>query len=356
MNSKIIEQFLRKGIADRIFTGAQAVCCDGRGEVRGAFAVGATGGPASTEIDSATLFDIASVTKVFTAGALLRLVERGEIDIDAPLGAYLPDIKSIGLSAATVARTLAHEAGFQAWLPLFEHIEQAERGTPKGRRTAIGRALASPGSELPAGRALYSDIGYIILTELLERTTRRGLEEIIKREVTDPLDLSSVCFRPERDRLDSIVVTHFSDGKGELLCGEVHDDNARAMGGVAGHAGLFATARDIARYGAAWLAALREGEWISRALAGQAVRRRLSGRGLGWDMPAACGSSAGTIFSRESFGHLGFTGCSLWVDPVLDLSVALHTNRVIMGEDQTPIRAFRPAFHDLIAQTARAST
>lgn len=138
--------------------------------------------------------------------------------------------------------------------------------------------------------------------------------------------------------------------------GEVHDDNAWSMGGVSGHAGLFATAEDVARLGAAWLKALASGEWISKSLAARAVARRPLGRALGWDLKDPGQSSAGTLMGPDSFGHLGFTGCSLWVDPDAGVSVALNTNRVIFGRDNLKIRDFRPRFHDMLVEECGGST
>jgi CubicO group peptidase (beta-lactamase class C family) len=123
------------------------------------------------------------------------------------------------------------------------------------------------------------------------------------------------------------------------------------MGGISAHAGLFATATDVAALGAAWLASRKRGSLISRDLAVEATTPRLLGRGLGWDLKSPKDSSAGSHFGPKSFGHLGFTGCSLWVDPVRDLSVALNTNRVHFGRNNLSIREFRPKFHDLLIET-----
>jgi len=128
----------------------------------------------------------------------------------------------------------------------------------------------------------------------------------------------------------------------------VHDDNAWAMGGVAGHAGLFATARDVAGMGAAWLVALEGGEWLPAELASRAIARRPLGRGLGWDLKSEAGSSAGELMGSRTFGHLGFTGCSLWIDPDRGLSVALLTNRVHPSRHGEGIKELRPVFHDAL--------
>jgi CubicO group peptidase (beta-lactamase class C family) len=145
-----------------------------------------------------------------------------------------------------------------------------------------------------------------------------------------------------------IAATEQCPWRGKLLVGEVHDENAWIMGGVSGHAGLFSTAEELVRFGAAWLAALRSGHWLTRELATRAIERRPSGRGLGGDLKGAKDSSAGTRLGLRTFGHLGFTGCSLWVDPDLELAVCLLTNRVHPTRENEKIREFRPAFHDVV--------
>jgi len=348
LKMRIIDRCLREGVNKGIYSGAQAAWCSERAGVVGEVAVGTTGGPESAEITHRTLFDIASVTKVFTAGAALRLADRGEIELDARLGEFLTEFTHKQFLKATIAQILAHEAGFTAWHPFYEYVGRAAKEPEATRREIIELALKDYGISSPADRATYSDVGYIVLTAVLERVAECDLAELINTEVTGPLGLKSVRFNPISD--DPAAATRAAHARGGLLMGNVYDDNARAMCGVAGHAGLFANAIDIARYGAAWLAARRAGGWISAKMANRATTRRPSGRGLGWDFPAENGSQAGEIMSPHTFGHLGFTGCSLWVDPTLELSVALHTNRVIAGEDKAPIREFRAAFHDLVAR------
>lgn len=311
-------------------------------------------------IDSRTLFDVASLTKIFTLSAALRLADRGELELDGPLNQLIPEPMDPVLGAATLTQLLAHEAGFQAWLPLFEQIPLQERGTPRAREQIIAMCLQSPGAALPGTAVLYSDIGFIVLTHLVESISGRALEEIIRDEVVRPLGLTSVHFRPlegqGRGGLDrrpslptepAIAATESCPWRAVELCGEVHDDNAWSMGGVSGHAGIFATALDVARLGLGWLQARHRGGWISRELARKATERRPLGRGLGWDLKTPHGaSSAGSKFSPDAFGHLGYTGCSLWVDPVRNACGALCTNRVHFGRNNLSIRQFRPKFHD----------
>ncbi|HUT77391.1 MAG TPA: serine hydrolase domain-containing protein [Polyangia bacterium] len=345
--SQRLGELLEFGVRQSVFSGAQAAVVDGAGLVARARA-GRTAPGGGAPVTHSTLFDIASLTKVFTASATLRLAARGVVDLGTRLEALLPELRGASTGAATLEQVLAHEAGLAAWLPLFEQVALAERGTQAGRRRIVELALAAPLEAQPGERAIYSDLGFIALGEMLERVTGADLGAIIAAEVTGPLGLASVRPGPVRPG-SRCAATEDCPWRGRVLRGEVHDDNAWAMGGLAGHAGLFAAAADVARFGAAWLEARRDGGWLPAELASRATRRRPLGRGLGWDLKNPDGSSAGARFSIESFGHLGFTGCSLWVDPLTGVAAALLTNRVCFGRDNDAIRGFRPAFHNAIS-------
>lgn len=295
-----------------------------------------------------TLFDIASVTKVFTCAAALRMVDRGELDPDEPIQGILEELKDSPVGNATLAQLMAHEAGFEPWAPFFEKIERKDRGTAGARREMIRMIMGHPSARNPGQEAVYSDLGYILLGEILSARSGRPLDEIMAAEVTGPLRLTSVRFAPVRG---AVAATEDCPWRGRVISGEVHDDNAWTMGGLAGHAGLFATAVDVARFGVAWLESLEAGGWLSRELAARSIAPRSLGRGLGWDLKSPSGSSAGDLMGERTFGHLGFTGCSLWVDPDAGLSVALFTNRVHPSRDNEAIREFRPRFHDLVVET-----
>jgi CubicO group peptidase (beta-lactamase class C family) len=361
-----ITEFLNKGVEDGVFSGAQAAWRAGSGRRIVSVFVGETRVGEGREINSDTLFDIASVTKAFAASAVLRLVDRGVLALESRLDEHMPVLKGLPQGSATLAQLLAHEAGFVPWLPMFEAIPAAKRGAPAAKEAIVNSALTAAPDANPGVRALYSDLGFIALSHLVETVSAISFDRVVEREVTGPLEMKSVCFRPlsfedplvsSSNRagegfmpsLKSIAATEACPWRGRLLQGEVHDDNAWSMGGISGHAGLFATAEDVARLGAAWLDAIHNGAWISRELARKAVERRSLGRGLGWDLKDLGGSSAGSRMGPRSFGHLGFSGCSLWVDPDTGLSAALNTNRVHMGRDNMKIRDFRPGFHDLLA-------
>lgn len=342
---RIIEGIFGEGVRSGAFSGAQAAWCVGPERRRELACAGSTRAAGGAEIGHDTLFDVASLTKLFTAGAALRLCERGVLAMGAELGGRVEELSGTPQVHATLEQLLAHEAGFVPWTPLYESVEPGSRGTKAGKAQLLDALAAAPPASAPDGVARYSDLGFIALGVWLERAAAAPLEEVVAAEVTGPLGLLRTRFHPT----ESCAATASRPRPGRELVGEVHDDNARAMGGAAGHAGLFSTAADVARLGAAWLDALAgRGGWLSRKTAEAAVRRRASGRGLGFDLALAEGSSAGARMGRGTFGHLGFTGCSLWIDPGAECAVALLTNRVHMGDSLDAIKAFRPRFHDAL--------
>jgi len=331
---------LATGLGRGLGSGVQLAVADAHGLIA-SVAVGHRdhGGAAIT---SSTAFDLASLTKPVVASAVLRLAARSEVDLSGPLTDTLPGPWPAGARQASLAELLAHEAGFVPWHPLFNAVPIARRGTAEAS-AAVGRAAAElPPAADPGGPARYSDLGFILLGQALE--ARYGsLWDLVSREVLGPLSLP-LTTAPGED----VAATGRCAWSGRPLTGLVHDDNARAMGRLAGHAGLFGTATTLARFGAAWLTVLDHDGWLPTALARLAVTRRPGGRGLGWDLKSAHASAAGEVASPETFGHLGFTGTSLWIDPRRGLAVALVTNRVLDGDDDLRIREWRPRIHDRI--------
>ncbi len=341
--------------------------------------------PANRPLGSADLFDVASLTKLFVASAAARLVERGALDLDAPASRWLPGFQG-EKERVTVRHLLAHASGLASWRPLHELVARdavarsaflppAERPSAealaeafrRGRRL-IQEALAAEPLERPPGAgAVYSDLGFIALGFLLERLTNLPLEQAVEAEVLAPLGLARTFYLPGLDPGParalragaSFVATRRSQARGgEVICGAVDDDNAWALGGAAGHAGLFATAADVADFGRAWLEALAgRSPWLSATTAARFVARDAtpgSERALGWDTPSREGSSLGARLGRGprgAVGHLGFTGASLWLDLDREVVCALLTNHVHPGgADKARIRAFRARFHDAVAE------
>ncbi|MFY3742343.1 serine hydrolase domain-containing protein [Anaeromyxobacter sp. Red801] len=349
---------------------------------------GELSGPAPRALRRDDLFDVASLTKVMATTTLAaQLVEEGALDLDAPVADRLPGFEAGGKAGVTARHLLAHSSGLPRWRPYFERAaadpEAGAAFLPPGRRPppaalagafARGRArvreavLAEPLEAAPGARAVYCDPGFIALGLLVEALGGAPLAVLAERRVFRPLGLGATFFL---DGLDpaaaaaraagrAFVPTGACPRRGEAaLQGEVNDDNAWAMGGAAGHAGVFSTAPEVAALGQAWLEALegRPSVVPARAAAAFAERDPTPGseRALGWDTPSRGASSLGGRLGRGprgALGHLGFTGTSLWIDRDARLVCALLTNHVHpAGESDRPrIRAFRQRFHDAVAE------
>jgi CubicO group peptidase (beta-lactamase class C family) len=331
------------------------------------------------------LFDVASLTKVMATTTLVaQLAGEGTLSLDEPAAARLPGFEAEGKDRVTIRQLLAHAAGLPRWRPYFELAaadpEARAAFLPPGERPPL-RALAGPfarGRELvraavlaerlegaPGERAAYCDPGFLALGFLLEELTAERLAPLAERRVFRPLGLTSTFFldglRPDeaaaRASGRDFVPTERCGHRGEVNQGAVNDDNAWAVGGAAGHAGIFSTALEVAALGQAWLDALCGRPSIVPAATAEEFARRDATpgttRALGWDTPSAEGSSLGTRLGRRGWGaigHLGFTGTSLWLDRNREVVVALLTNRVHPSRDNELIRAFRPRFHDAVAE------
>ncbi len=348
--TNLLESALREGVAGRVFPGGQAAVWAGGGLLAESTA-GVTRPDAGDPVKTETRFDLASLTKPFVASAILRMVDRGLVDLELRVCEALREFGRRSVGRATLAELLAHESGLPAWEPLYQRIDPELRGTKRARRFALEMIARMEAKRAPGTSVEYSDLGYVLLGEIGARLAGCDLPELLEREVLDPLDLTTIGFRPTRpsERGEPVfAATEDCPWRKRLLEGEVHDDNAWAVNGVAGHAGLFGTAADVARFGGAWLSALAEGAWLSRDLCRKAVERRPLGRALWGDLVSPEGSMAGSGAGARTFGHLGFTGCSLWVDPDRGAAIALATNRVCPSRDNTLIRGFRPEFQDAI--------
>jgi len=299
-------------------------------------------------VDAATVYDLASVTKVLTALTVARRVEAGRLGWQDTLGDVVPE----ALGGMCWEALLSHRAGLPAWAPLYERI--GDRVGPEAWRLALDTLATLPRTaHATPTPAVYSDLGYILAGSGLETLSGASLAELVAAEVTGPLGLTEALrFRGvgSQWRDPSVAPTERCPWRGRVMQGEVHDENAYALGGVAGHAGMFGTARSLAVLGLAALDALAgQSAWLSQATMTAMVAPRPGGtHRLGWDGRSAEGSSAGTRMGPRAFGHLGFTGTSLWCDPDAGVVVALVSNRVHPTRDNLGIRALRPAFHDAV--------
>jgi len=282
-----------------------------------------------------TRFDLASLTKPFVATVALQFVDEGRLQLDAPLAAILPEWSAGPHAAITLRMLLAHNSGMHSGADyrtiLDENVE----------RFALSKQLDAP----PGERVIYSDLGFIALGAILERAGGRSLRAAVR----DRFASATLGFVPAIGERRDIPATECDAWRGRVQ-GTVHDEKAHLMGGVAGHAGLFGTAADVARLTQVYLAplhgrgdgALRAG-LVREAISQQAFDPVLR-RGLGWALKTRDDNSCGRWMHRESFGHTGFVGTCVWADPVLDLTAVLLTNSVYFGRTDT--RLLRAAFFE----------
>jgi CubicO group peptidase (beta-lactamase class C family) len=340
-------EMLAKAIADRAFP-ACSLAVTYRGELVAHKALGRfTFDASSPAVSTTNIFDIASLTKVVATTAMaMILYERGVLDLEAPVAAIVPEFASADerRSDVTLRMLLAHSSGLPAYEKLFLRA--------KTREELLRAAFATELTADPGTRAEYSDIGFIVLGIALERLADEPLDRFCQREVFGPLAMSHTTFNPAKTLSETIPPT--ADDRTfrhRVIQGEVQDENASVLGGVAGHAGLFSTAEDLARFAHTILNGGRpilRPETIAVFAHREAVPAGTS-RALGWDTPSAP-SQSGKYFSARSFGHLGYTGTSLWIDPERHLSITLLTNRTWPDCKNEAIKRVRPAVHDAIVE------
>lgn len=338
---------LASGIAQRAFPGAAfAVSRSGNIVLQGA--IGRfTYDEASEYVTLSTVFDLASVTKVVATTAMAMLLhDRGQLNLQERVVDALPEFATDDerREQITIETLLAHSSGLPAYERLFERARSHEE--------LMNLAFKVPLVADPGAHAEYSDIGFILLGEILERTAGESLGSFCGREIFAPLRMKSTCFRPsERIRGQIPPTRDDRDFRHRMIQGEVHDENASMMGGVSGHAGAFGNTSDLMLFSATMLGngpALFRKETIALF-----THRQLSPRGtsraLGWDTPSTP-SQSGRYFSPSSFGHLGYTGTSLWIDGEREIAIALLTNRTWPDNESKLIKQIRPAFHDAVME------
>jgi CubicO group peptidase (beta-lactamase class C family) len=302
--------------------------------------------PTSTEVRSDTIYDVASLTKVVVTTTLaMMLFEEGKLDLDAQVDGY------------TIRQLLTHSSGLPAQLPLplgegRVRVSRHERLRMQARQgaaiknfepdcdphPALRVALSQGERVKPGTKVIYSDVGFIVLGQIIEDLAGKKLDVLARERIFEPLGMRDTSFNPDPSLLPRIAPT------GKSTRGSVHDPTAAAMGGVAGHAGLFSTALDLAIFCRTMLRPDKTIELFTR------VDERVAGstRALGWDTPLGENSAAGRYFSKGSFGHTGFTGTSMWIDPNRKLYVIFLTNRVFPNSANIQIRDIRPKLHDAV--------
>lgn len=352
-----LDAWLRQSVACGDVPGV-VVCVAYRGEVVWHEAYGAAAWvPERRAMRRETLFDVASLTKVMATAPLVLVAHRdGVLRLDDPLRRFYPAVLN-DVGAVTLRQLLTHSGGFADWLPLYARL--GLDGTARQRRQqATALILRQPLAYEPGQMSVYSDLGFIVLGDVLETCYGQPLDALFEQWVARPLGLRRVAYRPlDASEADGgpvdFAATERCDWRGRVLSGEVHDANAWAMGGVAAHAGLFAPAAGVWAFVQAMLeAAAGRRDWLPPALLRRSWQRQAAPpgatRALGWDTPTPGRSSAGAFFSANSIGHLGFTGCSVWVDLQQQVSVVLCTNRVHPSRQADGIVRLRPRVHDLV--------
>ena len=346
-------------------------------------------------VTQSSLFDLASVTKLFVETTFLTLVSAGKISLDSHLVDVIPEFgrinprtidggqdphtrirleveeqfigQSVDPTQVTFRHLLTHTSGLPSWRDVYNQGSDTLPAPPKSDdaydaqrwKNALQALYDYPFVGKIGDTIRYSDIGIMLLGEAVARLHGSRLDTTVYERVCQPLGLKSVTYNPVLNGVDveQIVPTEFDTfWRKRRAWGEVHDENACGIGGIAGHAGLFATAQDVAQFGQAWLSG-DERLTISDEIRKLAIQEQASGlspRGLGWMLKAQEDSSAGDLYSMSSYGHTGFTGTSLWIDPERDLVSAVLTNRVYLGREVPGIHAFRRAIHDLIVRGVRS--
>jgi CubicO group peptidase (beta-lactamase class C family) len=326
---------------------------------------------------TATLFDLASVTKLFVVTTFMTLVEAGQVAIDQPVHTILREFggvrpiqpyedplqpgglvnvveeqADVDVSQVTFRHLLTHTSGLPAWRPLFKQTD-----TTAARQMALHTFFSYP----TGTRVIYSDIGLILIGMAIEQLTGQPLADAVRQRVTEPLDLPHTCYLPVGDpTIDKTnsAPTEFCQWRQRRIVGEVHDENAAHLGGVSGHAGLFSTATDVARFGQMFLEGgqpLLRTTTVTEMVHLQAQDGDIR-RGLGFVLWSPDPEASGNPFSERAFGHTGFTGTSLWIDPERELVVALLTNDVYHGREGREIGALRVALQRAVVAAVDKST
>lgn len=349
-------EILREAIAGRAFPAA-SVEVGSRDAVfwRGAFGA-LTYAPDADPASPETIFDLASLTKVIcTATLAMRLIDDGLLRLTDRVADWIPDWRASDRAGVTIRDLLAHSSGLTAYLPYYRDLT--------GRVEFQQAIAASPLEYVPGTQAIYSDLGYILLGFILEDARARGIptasgamnpEALLQtqfRRIATFITAEPLTFNPARALRPATAPTEHDAWRGRTLVGEVHDENAWALGGAAGHAGLFGTAGAVGAFARAVLHSIHGASVLAKPGTVQTFITRGdvpgSSRALGWDTMLPT-SSCGTLMSASAIGHTGFTGASLWIDWERDLYIALLTNRVHPAREPNLLRAVRPRFHDAV--------
>ena len=354
-----IRRFLENGVGEGVYPGAVLLVARGD-EIVLREAVGYRSlFPEHLTMKIDTIFDLASLTKpLATTFALMKIVESGKIDLDRSIATLLSEPLPEDKEAITTRLLLCHSAGLTDWRPFYLELVNYEPAKRKG--ILRNRILDDPLDYPPGAKVLYSDLGFMLLEWIIEESSGMTIPRYLEQHFYRPLSLQKTFFmegnRRSRFLAQSFASTEDCPRRNKVIQGEVHDENAYALGGYSGHAGLFGTADEVYRI----VNLLREHylgkrqDYLSPTVVRDFFTRQDRVKGstwaLGWDTPSPEGSSSGRFFSKKSVGHLGFTGTSVWMDLEKEVIVILLTNRIHPTKDNLGIREFRPRLHDIIIE------
>lgn len=323
-----------------------------------------------------TVFDLSSLTKPLATGiAVMMLMRDGKLRLDDRVTRFCHDFGVHGKGRITFRNLLSHCSGLTAWRPFYQQIADIERGgkvnfmASRGAKEYVYEQIHREKPQAAsATTTIYSDLNFILLGEVIEQIGGVALDRFCREKIyrplglrtTDFIDISMVRTRRLEPVPEMFAPTEVCPSRKRLLVGEVDDENAYAMGGVAGHAGLFAPVREVDRIVRELLASYDgRSEFVPQKILHEFWTRDATVEGstwaLGWDTPSAEYSSSGRRFSPAAVGHLGFTGTSIWIEPERKIAVSLLTNRVHPRRDNQGIRDFRPKIHDLVMETLAGS-
>ena len=374
MDFSAVDAVLEEAVQNGIFPGA-VVLVKRAGEVVYRRAHGYRSlEPERTPLNEEVVFDLASLTKpLATTIAIMRFVQERKVGLDDRFSRFFPNFGTYGKTPITVRQLLSHSSGLPAWRPYYKELRKSDRklvtlGGRSARDFVYAQLQREKIENTPGTAAIYSDLGFLLLGALVEDMSGMGLDQYCREKIYRPLGMDATGFinlEVVRERklevaTEMIAPTERCPWRKRVLCGEVHDDNAYAMGGVAGHAGLFAPIDDVDRLVSCLVEChagahtflptriLREFWAVDGTVPGSTWT-------CGWDTPSPHGSSAGELFSPHSVGHLGFTGTSIWIDLEHQIHVIILSNRVHPRRKNDKIQAFRPVLHNAIMQTLLAA-
>ena len=349
---RAVDDLMHQAISENVFPGAVLLVSQ-KSSILFFEAYGHANLFSGTAMTTETIFDLASLTKpLATTLAVMLLVQRGEIELELTLGSLLPEFKDSDKSSIELKHLLYHKAGFPDYRPYYQALAEIP---PSKRQAALYEYLRDePLIHLIGEKVLYSDLGFMILRRVVETVCGHRLDRFVTREIYKPLELDNLYFVPldEKIPVADYAATEKCPWRKVVLEGRVHDENAYALGGVEGHAGLFGSAQNVYSLLSDLLYAFQgndsSGLFHQNLVHTFFTRLPDTDKALGFDTPSLTGSSSGSHFSKKSVGHLGFTGASFWMDLEREIIIIFLTNRIHPTRTNNGIKSFRPRLHDAV--------